>query len=160
VPPVTPPVTPPPLPTPPATVVPPAAVVSPPVPDPAAVLPAAAVPSVAAAPAVASAKPAAKRPHVQRRARLRAAKPHAGDRYRVRLSFGRVPVSTDALSVRCRARLAGVRMRGSGAVAGHVATCTWQLPAAARGERLVVHVTVSGRHGVSLARSARLLVGR
>jgi hypothetical protein len=50
-------------------------------------------------------------------------------------------------------------MHGAGAIAGHVATCTWRIPARARGRRLVVRVKVSGRHGVSLVRSARLLVG-
>ncbi len=76
------------------------------------------------------------------------------------MSFGRVPVATSSLSVGCRARLSGKRMRGDGDLAGHVAICTWKIPAGARGERLVVTVKVSGRHGVSLVRKARLIVGR
>jgi hypothetical protein len=96
----------------------------------------------------------------KRKTRLAVAKPHAGRRYAARLSFGRVPVATSALAVHCRARLAGERMRGRGDIAGHVATCRWSLPAKARGARLVVTVKVSGRHGVSLVRRARLIVGR
>jgi hypothetical protein len=96
--------------------------------------------------------------HKLRRARLLAAKPHAGDRYRVRMAFGRVAVATAALSVRCRARVAGARLRGRGAIVGHVATCTWRIPVTAGGRRLAVRVKVSGRHGISLVRSARLLV--
>jgi uncharacterized protein YkwD len=156
-PPVVPPpvTTPPPLVPPPATVVPPAAVVSPVTPDPAAATPLLAAAPQAPATAPENAKTGSKTHH---RARLQAGRPHAGDAYRVRLSFGRVPVATSALSVRCRARLAGVPVHGAGEIDGHVATCTWQIPAKTRGRRLVVHVKVSGRHGVSLARSARRLV--
>jgi uncharacterized protein YkwD len=158
-PPSAPPATPPPaLPSPPATVVPPAAVVSPPAAGPAAVAPAVPATSATDAPTPPAAVPA-KAALARRGARLHAARPHAGDVYRVRLSFGRVPVATAALSVRCRARLAGTRVRGAGAIAGHVATCAWRIPATARGRRLVVRVRISGRRGVSLARSARRLVG-
>ncbi len=90
---------------------------------------------------------------------MHAAKPHAGEVYAVRMSFGRVPVATDALSVHCRARLSGGLLKGSGDIAGHVATCTWKIPGGARGEHLRVSVKVSGRHGVSLVRHARLIVG-
>jgi uncharacterized protein YkwD len=161
-PPPTPPVTPaPPLVPPPAPVVPPAVIVSPALPDPPALTPAVTEPALAAA-AIApqSAGAPAKKLHKLRRARLRAAKPHAGDSYRARMSFGRVPVATAALSVHCSARLAGRRLQGTGGIAGHVATCTWRIPVKARGRRLIVHVKVSGRHGVSLVRSARLLVGQ
>jgi hypothetical protein len=86
------------------------------------------------------------------------AKPHAGAIYAARLSFGRVPVATSSLAVRCHARLSGRSLPGTGEIAGHVATCTWAIPAGAGGERLVVVVKVSGRHGVSLVRNARLIV--
>ena len=86
-------------------------------------------------------------------------KPRAGEAYAVRMSFGRVPVATAALAVGCRARLAGARLKGTGEIAGHAATCKWKIPASARGEHLVVIVKVSGRHGVSLVRTARLIVG-
>jgi hypothetical protein len=76
------------------------------------------------------------------------------------MSFGRVPVATSALEVGCRARLAGKLLKSSGDIAGHVATCTWKIPAGARGEQLKVTVKVSGRHGVSLVRHAKLIVGR
>ena len=99
-----------------------------------------------------------KRTHRHRSTRLHAAKPHAGSAYTVSLTFGRVPVATSALAVRCRARLAGAHLRGRGEIAGHVATCTWQIPEKARGERLHARVKISGRHGVSLVRSARLIV--
>jgi uncharacterized protein YkwD len=154
-PPVTPP---PPLPPPPVPVVPPAVVVSPPAPAPAAVTPAAVEPLAAAALTPQDADAPARKLHKLRRTRLLAARPHAGDRYRVRMAFGRVKVATAALSVRCRARVAGVRLRGRGEIAGHVATCTWRIPAKARGRRLAVRVKVSGRHGISLVRGARLLV--
>ena len=64
-----------------------------------------------------------------------------------RMSFGRVPVATSPLNVGCRGRLSG-KLLSSGDIAGHVATCTWQIPANARGEQLKVTVKVSGRHGV------------
>ena len=51
-------------------------------------------------------------------------------------------------------------LQGAGEIAGHVATCTWTIPANAAGERLAVTVKVSGRHGVSLVRHAKLTVGR
>ena len=86
-------------------------------------------------------------------------KPQAGSAYTVRMSFGRVPVATSALAVRCRAKLPGKRMRGSGEIAGHTATCTWSIPAGASGKHLVVRVKVSGRHGVTLVRRAHLIVG-
>jgi hypothetical protein len=94
-----------------------------------------------------------------RRTRLEVAKPHAGDTYKARMSFGRVPVATSALGIGCRARLSGKSLAGDGAIAGHLATCTWKIPADAKGERLVVTVKVSGRHGVSLVRRAKLIVG-
>ncbi len=86
-------------------------------------------------------------------------KPHAGEAYAVRMAFGRVPVATSALSVGCRARLSGKILDGSGDIAGHVATCKWKIPAGARGEHLRVTVKVTGHHGVSLVRHARLIVG-
>jgi uncharacterized protein YkwD len=98
------------------------------------------------------------RKHRKRTTRLHAAKPHAGDAYTVRMAFGRVPVATSALAVRCHARLSGKRLSGTGEIAGHVATCTWQIPEGAGGDRLVARVKISGRHGVSLVRSARLIV--
>jgi uncharacterized protein YkwD len=101
----------------------------------------------------------AARRHKQRRARLAAAKPYAGKPYAVHMAFGRVPVATSALAVGCRARLSGKRLKGSGDVAGHAATCTWTIPGNARGKKLVVRVKVRGRHGVSLARTARLIIG-
>ena len=91
---------------------------------------------------------------------LKVAKPHAGKPYIAQMSFGRVPVATSALDVACRARLSGKRLKGSGDIAGHVATCSWKIPADARGERLIVTVKVSGRHGVALVRHAKLIVGR
>jgi uncharacterized protein YkwD len=100
------------------------------------------------------------RKHKRRTTRLRAAKPRAGNTYTVRMSFGRVPVATTALALRCHARLSGKRLKGTGDIAGHVATCTWQIPESAGGGRLVARVKVSGRHGVSLVRSARLIVAR
>jgi uncharacterized protein YkwD len=95
----------------------------------------------------------------RRKARIHAAKPHAGATYAVRMSFGRVPVASSALAVGCHARLSGKRLTGRGDIAGHAATCTWQIPGDARGESLHVTVKVSGRHGVSLVRHARLIVG-
>jgi hypothetical protein len=86
-------------------------------------------------------------------------KPYAGKAYAVRLSFGRVPVATSALALRCRAVLSGERLKGSGDIAGHAATCTWTIPADARGEKLKLIVKIRGRHGVSLVRTARLIVG-
>ena len=160
-PPAPPPVSPPPAPvTPPAPVVPPAAVTPPaatPSPVTAAVTDAA--PQIGGAITPQSATGTAKRSHATRLTRLAAAKPHAGSPYSVRLSFGRVPVSTAALALHCTARLSGKVITGAGDIAGHVATCSWRIPAGTRGERLVVRVKVSGRHGVSLVRSARLLVG-
>jgi len=75
------------------------------------------------------------------------------------MSFGKVPVSTSALDIGCRARLSGASIKGDGDIAGHVATCAWTIPAGSGGERLVVTVKVSGRHGVSLVRRAKLIVG-
>ena len=98
------------------------------------------------------------RKHRKRVTRLHAAKPHAGDSYTVRVSFGRVPVATSALAVRCRARVSGKRLEGAGAIDGHQATCTWQIPDSAGGLRFLARVKISGRHGVSLVRSARLIV--
>jgi hypothetical protein len=113
--------------------------------------------------AVSSASKGAETPaasdHKQRRTRLAVRKPYAGKAYAVRLSFGRVPVATSALALGCRAVLSGERMKGTGDIAGHAATCTWTIPGDARGEKLVVIVKVSGRHGVSLVRTARLIVG-
>jgi hypothetical protein len=99
------------------------------------------------------------RKHKQRHTRLAVGKPQAGKPYAVRLSFGRVPVATSALALGCRARLSGERLKPTGDIAGHAATCTWSIPANARGEKLVVRVRISGRHGVSLVRTARLIVG-
>jgi uncharacterized protein YkwD len=152
---------PPPLPNPPS---PPAAPVSPPAVPPAvpaaAAVPAAVTPQIGSAITSASkaAAPVA-RLHKLRRTRLAVAKPHAGTVYAARLSFGRVPVATSALAVRCLARLSGESLRGAGALAGHAATCKWSIPANARGERLVITVKISGKHGVSLVRHARLIVG-
>ena len=82
------------------------------------------------------------------------AKPQAGKAYSARLTFGKVPVATAFLSVGCRANLSGALIKGDGAIAGHVATCTLADPGDARGENLVVTVKVSGRHGVALVRHA------
>jgi hypothetical protein len=112
-----------------------------------------------AAPATSSKAAKAERSRRARTTTLRASKPHAGTVYRVHMRFGRVPVATAALAVGCRARLSGASLTGKAALTGHVATCAWKLPADARGERLVVTVKVSGRHGVSLVRHARLIVG-
>jgi hypothetical protein len=130
--------------------------------------PAAALPAVVASPAAVTAQigsavtpvgqPAAGR-HRQRRTHLVLGKPHAGAAYAVRMSFGRVPVATSALAVHCRAKLPGKRMRGSGEIAGHTATCAWSIPAGATGKHLLVIVKVSGRHGVTLVRRAHLIVG-
>ena len=152
---------PPPLPNPPT---PPAAPVSPPA-APTAV-PAAAAVSAAVTPQIGSAITSASkaaapvaRLHKLRRTRLAVAKPHAGTVYAARLSFGRVPVATSALAVRCHAKLSGESLRGAGAIARHAAICKWSIPATARGERLVITVRISGKHGVSLVRHARLIVG-
>ena len=168
-----PPVPPPPVPPPPSTPAPPVLVPppapipaspAPPVPAPVPATPVpAAVESTQISAAVATPAKAAsgtkKRAGKARSTSLRVSKPHAGKPYSVRMTFGRVPVSTAHLAVKCRARLSGKRIRGSGDVDGHVATCTWKIPGDARGERLKVIVKVSGRHGVSLVRSARLIVG-
>jgi uncharacterized protein YkwD len=98
------------------------------------------------------------RRHKLRRTRMKAAKPQAGRDYTVHLLFGRAHIATSKLSVGCRARLAGERMRGAGLVDGRVATCKWSIPADAAGKRLVVTVKVHSRHGVSLVRHARLIV--
>jgi uncharacterized protein YkwD len=104
------------------------------------------------------ATPAAR--HKLRRTSMKVAKPHAGQDYTVRMSFGRVRVATSSLAVGCRARLSGQRMRGAGDLHGHVATCRWAIPAKAGGQRLAVTVKVRGRHGISLVRHARLIVAR
>ena len=91
---------------------------------------------------------------------LKAFLPHAGMPYAVQMSFGRVPVSTSSLDLRCRGRIAGKLLESSGDIAGHVATCHWKLPADARGELLKMTVRISGRSGVSLVRRANLVVGR
>ena len=100
----------------------------------------------------------ATRLHKLRRTRLAVAKPHAGTVYAARLSFGRVPVATSALAVRCHAKLSGESLKGAGEIVGHAATCKWSIPAGARGAHLHITVKVSGRHGVSLVRDARLIV--
>jgi len=87
------------------------------------------------------------------------AKPHAGENYAVRLAFGPVRVATENLAVRCRAKLAGKRMRGKGEIADHLATCTWAIPAGADGKRLKLTIKVTGHHGISLVRHAKLIVG-
>jgi uncharacterized protein YkwD len=166
-PPVSPPTPPPALPAPPPVTSPipvaPPVSVSPPAVTPTPVT-SAVTPPVDTAPQIGSAitpqssKGTARGSHAARLTRLLAAKPRAGDAYSVRLSFGRVPVSTSALALHCKARLAGRQIPGTGAIAGHVATCSWQIPAKTHGRRLVVRVKVSGRRGVSLVRSARLLV--
>ncbi|HSS57572.1 MAG TPA: CAP domain-containing protein [Solirubrobacteraceae bacterium] len=94
-----------------------------------------------------------------RRTRLVVAKPRAGEHYTVRMSFGRVRVATESLAIGCRARLGSRHLRGTGEIEGHVATCTWAIPARAEGRRLAVTVKVSGRHGIALVRHARLIVG-
>ena len=86
-------------------------------------------------------------------------KPHAGEDYAVRMAFGPVRVATENLAVRCRAKLAGKRMRGKGEIGDHVATCTWAIPAGADGKRLKLTVKVTGRHGISLVRHAKVIVG-
>ena len=101
----------------------------------------------------------ADRRHKLRRTRLAVTKPHAGQDYVVHMSFGSVRVATENLAVTCRAKLAGQHMRGKGEIADHVATCTWAIPAGADGKRLEVTVKVSGRHGISLVRHAKLIVG-
>ena len=136
---------------------------APPAAPPAPPLPAApaAAQTVVAAPAKAdTGKSAKKRVRKSKATSLKVAKPHAGKPYVVRMSFGRVPVSTSHLNVGCRGRLSGKLLKSSGDIAGHVATCTWKIPADARGEQLKVTVKVSGRHGVSLVRHAKLIVGR
>ena len=150
----------PPLISPPApAAVPPAPPAAPPAPPPPAA-PAAAQ-TVVAAPAKAdTGKSAKKRVRKSKATSLKVAKPHAGKAYVVRMSFGRVPVSTSHLNVGCRGRLSGKLLKSTGDIAGHVATCTWKIPADARGEQLRVTVKVSGRHGVSLVRHAKLIVGR
>ena len=101
----------------------------------------------------------ADRRHKLRRTRLAVTKPHAGQNYVVHMSFGSVRVATASLAITCRARLAGRHMKGAGAITGHVATCAWAIPDGADGRRLAVTVKVSGRHGVSLVRHAKLIVG-
>jgi hypothetical protein len=145
---------------PPAPVAPPPAPDPPPAPIPAAVA-AAATPQIGSALTnTSNVVPRAARSRKARKTRLVVAKPHAGKSYSARMSFGRVRVATSALAVGCRARIAGRRLHGRGDIAGHAATCTWQIPHDMRGERLVVSVKVSGRHGLSLVRHARLIVGR
>jgi uncharacterized protein YkwD len=99
------------------------------------------------------------RRHKARSTRLVMVKPHAGQDYAVRMAFGPVRVATENLAIRCRAKLAGKRMHGKGEIADHVATCTWAIPAGADGKRFKVTVKVSGRHGISLVRHAKLIVG-
>jgi uncharacterized protein YkwD len=99
------------------------------------------------------------RRHKARSTRLVVAKPHAGQDYAVRMAFGPVRVATENLAVRCRAKLAGKRMRGKGEIGDHVATCTWAIPAGADGKRLKLTVKVTGHHGISLVRHAKLIVG-
>jgi uncharacterized protein YkwD len=101
----------------------------------------------------------ADRRHKLRRTRLTVTKPLAGHDYVVHMSFGSVRVATRSLAITCRARLAGRHVKGAGAITGHVATCAWAIPAGADGRRLAVTVKVSGRHGISLVRHARLIVG-
>ena len=101
----------------------------------------------------------ADRRHKLRRTRLAVTKPHAGQNYVVHMSFGSVRVATASLAITCRARLAGRHMKGAGAITGHVATCAWAIPDGADGRRLAVTVKVSGRHGISLVRHAKLIVG-
>jgi uncharacterized protein YkwD len=166
-PPPTPPA-PPPAPRPPAPplISPPAPAAVPPAPPaapPAPPAPAAPVAAQTAAGAPAQAetgKSAKKRARKGRATSLKVDKPHAGKPYAVRMSFGRVPVSTSHLDVGCRGRLSGKLLKSSGDIAGHVATCTWKIPADASGEQFKLTVKVSGRHGVSLVRHAKLIVGR
>ena len=152
---------PPPLPNPPA---PAPAPVSPPAVPPAApaaaAVPAAVTPQIGSAiRSVSKAAAPVTRLHKLRRTRLAVAKPRAGTVYAARLSFGRVPVATSALAVRCHAKLSGTSLKGAGEIVGHAATCKWSIPANARGKHLRITVKISGRHGVSLVRSARLIVG-
>jgi uncharacterized protein YkwD len=118
---------------------------------------AAVTPQIGSAVTPASQPVAGRREH--RRTHLVVGKPQPGAAYAVRMSFGRVPIATGTLAVRCRAKLSGKRMRGAGEITGHAATCTWSIPAGASGKRLVVIVKVSGRHGVMLVRRAHLIVG-
>ena len=99
------------------------------------------------------------RRHKARSTRLVVTKPHAGEDFAVRMAFGPVRVATENLAVRCRAKLAGKRMPGKGEIADHVATCTWAIPAGADGKRLKLTVKVTGHHGISLVRHAKLIVG-
>jgi hypothetical protein len=75
------------------------------------------------------------------------------------MSFGRVRVATESLAIGCRARIGSTHWWGTGEIAGHVATCTWAIPERAGGRRLAVTVKVRGRHGITLVRHARLVVG-
>ena len=69
-------------------------------------------------------------------------------------------VATENLAVRCRAKLAGKRIEGKGEIADHVATCTWADPGrSATASASRSRVKVSGRHGISLVRHAKLIVG-
>ena len=103
----------PPLISPPApAAVPPAPPAAPPAPPPPAA-PAAAQ-TVVAAPAKAdTGKSAKKRVRKSKSTSLKVAKPHAGKPYVVRMSFGRVPVSTSHLDVGCRGRLAGKLLKST-----------------------------------------------
>jgi hypothetical protein len=105
-------------------------------------------------------KAAKRRVHKRTAATLKAFLPHAGMPYAVQMTFGRVPVSTSTLHVRCRGRLVGKVLKSSGDIAGHVATCTWKLPAGTRGELFKMTVRISGRSGVSVVRRANLVIGR
>ena len=81
----------------------------------------------------------ADRRHKPRRTRLAVTKPHAGEDYAVHMSFGSVRVATASLAITCRAPPCGPALKGAGAIAGHVATCTWAIPAGADGKRLARH---------------------
>jgi hypothetical protein len=78
---------------------------------------------------------------------LRPARPTAGHAFtigaRVRLATGQVVPAT---SVRCTARLGGKALRGSGA-----GGCRFQIPKAARGQRLVIKLTAGYRDAEPVA---------
>jgi uncharacterized protein YkwD len=169
-PPGSPPPPPPASPPPPPLISPPAPAAVPPAPAPAPAPPAPPAPAAPVAAQIGTAvagpakadtgKSAKKRVHRSKSTSLKVVKPHAGKPYAAHMSFGRVPVSTSALKVGCRGRLSGKLLESSADMAGHMATCTWKIPAGARGKQLNVTVKVSGRHGVSLVRHAKLIVGR
>ena len=91
---------------------------------------------------------------------LKAFLPHAGKPYAVRMAFGpRARRDRRRSHVRCRARVAGKRLKSSGRHRRSRRDVQLEAPGGARGERLKMTVKISGRHGVSLVRRANLIVG-